>query len=417
MNSRISIVNQKEELNILFAGDLCPMGEIEQACKDDQQSKIVSQFQDYFKRKDIFIANLECPLTTSNSKSIKVGPHLKADPLVLKIIQQCSIDVLNLANNHIVDYGNVGLSDTTDLLKQNGLMFLGAGNTVATAYEPLRMEKKNINLSFLTFAENAFNSISSTRAGCAQIDLARIIASIENEKQYADHIIISLHASPEHYPLPSPRIRSLCRTLADSGASAIVCHHSHTCTGYEIYNGIPIFYGLGNFLFDRHQTKSSRFNYMGLMVRIGFNKMKAVNFELKPFEYDQKETTLRDLDESQFKKMTNRIESFNQIIQNDQLFDEIWSLYAQNQYKYNYAPNLRRLWRIRSFITHPKGERDRRLLHYRLHESHIEVINTALNQLIYGLPTPSEEAIALYEKYISDITLMTKFKRFIKMFI
>ena len=65
------------------------------------------------------------------------------------------------------------------------------------------------------------------------------------KNRHADLIIVSLHAGPEFFPLPSPRIKSLCRNLTDYGVSAIICHHSHIIASHEVYNSVPIFYGLG----------------------------------------------------------------------------------------------------------------------------------------------------------------------------
>lgn len=102
MNHFNVIVDQKEDLNILFAGDLCPMGQIEQACINDTHNEIGNNFREYFENKDLFIANLEGPLTKSDNKANKCGPNLKADPVSFKIIRECGIDILNLANNHII---------------------------------------------------------------------------------------------------------------------------------------------------------------------------------------------------------------------------------------------------------------------------------------------------------------------------
>jgi len=189
--------DQKEDLKILFAGDLCPMGEIEKACINDTQHEIGKNFREYFEKKDLFIANLEAPFTNYDIKANKIGPSLKADPRSFKIITECGIYVLNLANNHIMDYGRTGLNDSLNLIKENNLLCNGAGNTIEQALIPLRVNKNGIRISFLTYSENAFNIATADRPGCSPINQQEIIKTLKNEKQYADLIIISLHAGPE----------------------------------------------------------------------------------------------------------------------------------------------------------------------------------------------------------------------------
>ncbi len=414
MNHFKIIDDQKADLNILFAGDLCPMGQIERACIDDTQNKICNNFREYFENKDLFIANLEGPLTKSDNKAKKSGPNLKADPISFKMIRECGIDILNLANNHIMDYGRTGLNDSINLIKKNNLLFLGAGDTIEQASMPLRVIKNGVRITFLAFCENVFNIASTDQPGCAPINQEEIIRSLQNEQQHADLIIISLHAGPEYFPLPTPRIKLLCRNLTNYGVSAIICHHSHVIASYEVYNSVPIFYGLGNFLFDTSKSKSSGLNYKGVMVKIGFNKKKALNYELKPFVFDKAKTSLVNLNETESSDFIARMGQLCEVTENAHLSNMIWLLYSSEKYKYYYAPNLRR---YRSSIFLSKETKNKTLLAFRKHESTAEVIEEALYQLVYGIPEIEPEARSLYENLISDVTFLTKIKRIVKFFV
>jgi len=415
MNHFRVIDNQNEELSILFAGDLCPMGSIEQACTNDTQKEICNNFKEIFKNKDLFVANLEAPLTKSNYKSSKSGPSLKADPVGTKIVKECGIDILNLANNHIMDYGQAGLNDSIALIKKNNLLYHGAGETIEQALEPLRVNKNGVRISFLAFCENSFNIAAANQAGCAPINQEEIIRLLQKEQQYADLIIISFHAGPEYFPLPTPRIQSLCRNLTNFGVSAIICHHSHIMASYEVYNSVPIFYGLGNFLFDMGESKFSQQKYNGLMVKIGFNGKKVLNYELKPFIFDKEKTSLFELNETENNNFTARMRLLCNVTENAELLNKVWILYSSERYKYYYAPNLRRC-RSSSFLS--KESKNKILLHFRKYESHAETIENALNQLVYGMPEIEPEVQTLYEDLmISDVTVLTKIKRIIKFFV
>ena len=339
----INIVDDEEsDIDLLFAGDLCPMGQIEQACINDEQGQICNNFKEYFENNDLFIANLEAPLTKTNNKIIKCGPSLKADPESFKIISECGIDILNLANNHIMDYGRVGLKDSIELIKKNNLLYHGAGQKIDQALEPLRVNKNGVRISFLAYCENSFNIATDDQPGCAPINEAEIIRSLQNEQQHADLIIVTLHAGPEYFPLPTPRIKSLCRNLTNYGVSAIICHHSHIIASHEVYNSVPIFYGLGNFLFDLGHSKFSPKNYTGLMVKIGFNKNLAINYELKPYKFDKETTSLVDLTEAEKSDFGVRMSQLCEVTENPDLLNKLWLLYSAEKYKYYYAPNLRR---------------------------------------------------------------------------
>lgn len=190
------------------------------------------------------------------------------------------------------------------------LNILFAGNTIKQALLPLRVKKNSIRITFFTSCEEAFNIATDDQPGCAPINQEEIIRALQNEQQYADLIIITLHAGPEYYPIPTPRIKSLCRNLTNYGVSAIICHHSYIISSYEIYNSVPIFYGLGNFLFDLGNPKLFPKNYTGLMVKISFNKKKATNYELKPFTYNQEKISLVDLNETENNDFIARMHTY-----------------------------------------------------------------------------------------------------------
>jgi len=406
------INDQKEDLTILFAGDICPMGNIERSCTENNYNMIDPEFRDYFGEKDIFIANLEAPLTKSENKIIKSGPSLKADPCGIKVINDCGIDIVNLANNHIMDYGKTGLIDSINLLNNNNISHHGAGDTINKASAPLRVKENGIRISFFAFCEDSFNIATVDQPGCAPINEKEIIRLLQSEKSHADLTIVSLHAGSEYYPLPSPRLKELCKNLIHYGASAIICHHTHIVSSYEIYNTVPIFYGLGNFLFD---TDSSKKSYIGAVVKIAFSQNKAVNFEMQSFKFDKTIPSLYELDAKEKDDFSKRVNQLCEITRNNDLLNMIWILYTSEKYKYYYAPNLRR---FRSSLFLSKEKKNKTLLHFLKNESHAEIIMEGLMQQVYGRPEISAEVRAIYKDLmISDVTFLTKLKRIVKFFV
>ena len=105
--------------------------------------------------------------------------------------------------------------------------------------------------------------------------------AIQEAKKSADYILVIVHGGHEHYQLPSPRMQETYRFFIDAGADAVVNHHQHCYSGYEIYHDKPIFYGLGNFCFDENGQRECFWN-KGYMVKFEFAN-NNIDYELIPY--------------------------------------------------------------------------------------------------------------------------------------
>lgn len=153
--------------------------------------------------------------------------------------------------------------------------------------------------------------------GCNPLDIVNISYDIRAAKESADYVIVIIHGGNEHYKLPSPRMKKNYRFFVDQGADAVLNHHQHCYSGYEVYNGKPIFYGLGNFCFDsandieyRHMT----YNY-GYMVKLLLSE--RVSFELIPYEQCYNKVGVYLLDKNEKAVFFEDINKLNAIISND----------------------------------------------------------------------------------------------------
>lgn len=107
---------------------------------------------------------------------------------------------------------------------------------------------------------------------------------IQEAKSKADYVILIHHGGIEHYQLPSPALKRLHRFFIDAGADAVINHHQHCFSGFEVYKGKPIFYGLGNFLFDSPNKMNCPWNY-GYMVELLLDSEKhRIDYQLHPYE-------------------------------------------------------------------------------------------------------------------------------------
>lgn len=270
-------------ITINYFGDFCPVGRLEQ----DQILEDPSWIGDILpilREADINIVNLECPLTTGSNPIKKSGPNLKAHPKTVKLLKDMNVDIVCLANNHIMDYGTEGLRDTIDVLEQNGIKYVGAGMTIEEARLPLYVEKKGIKLAFINVCEKEFSIAGPSSAGAAPVDLISTYYNIQEAKKNADHVILLIHGGVEHYPHPTPRQIELYRFFASLGLSAVIGHHSHCVQDWELYRGTPIMYSLGNFVFDDVDIPNG-WN-RGLMLSHSIDETNKIDLNVTSFEVD-----------------------------------------------------------------------------------------------------------------------------------
>ena len=235
-------------LSILIGGDFFP-GRGTEKYVINNPDLIWGDSIEIFNSCDYIIINLEAPVTEESNKIIKTGPHLKVPSLTLKSLNRLNINAVTLANNHIRDYGDKGVLDTLDSCKSYNIEYVGAGLNLKQASKILYKEIKNKKIAFINIAENEWSSATPKQAGANPLDIINVVDYLKEAKKFADVIILIIHGGHEHYQLPSPDQVKRCRFFADMGANAIVCHHPHCYSGYEIYNDVPIFYSLGNLFF------------------------------------------------------------------------------------------------------------------------------------------------------------------------
>jgi poly-gamma-glutamate synthesis protein (capsule biosynthesis protein) len=256
----------KNEVRVLFAGDVAPVQREELAWAQRQPHRLCAALVGEIETSEAFIVNLECPLTDNQCQVSKYGPHLKSSTSAAEILAQMGVAAVSLANNHILDYGPQGVCDTMRALKENGVRYFGAGPTAEQAREPFFLEIGDQRVGILAYAEHEFNWQADDAWTTGLIDPAANVLQIMRVRSECDRLIVFSHCGPEHHCYPSPRMTRLFHAMVEAGADAVVNSHSHTVMGIEQYEGAAICYGLGNFWFPR-LGQSGAWN-VGLMVRL-----------------------------------------------------------------------------------------------------------------------------------------------------
>lgn len=305
-------------MNLLISGDFY--------ISDDFQNKslIEQSVIDLFEEADYRMINLEAPITANIPQNaiLKTGPHLHmSENTVMPYLTQLKVNAVTLANNHIFDYGVEGLNNTFESLKKNKIDYVGAGNNLVEAVQTLTIEKDCIRIAILNFCENEWSVAEADKPGANPMDIIDNTKQIKAAKATHDRVICIIHGGHEYYHLPSPRMQKQYRFYVDSGADAIIGHHTHCIGGYEIYNNVPIIYSLGNFLFTR--MKKPKVWHTGLTVLLKINK-KTIDFELTAHFQDYK-TFQIGLQNPKFQnKVKSQIYSINNTISNERLLLERW---------------------------------------------------------------------------------------------
>ena len=216
---------------------------------------------------DLRAVNLECPLTNADTPIAKCGMHLSAPTDCVNGLAALSLDAAGLANNHIFDHGAAGLRATVAALHGAGIATFGAGETAAQADEPCVLAKNGMRIALYAVCEHEFSCADETSPGANGLNELTLGDRIRAMRAKCDRLVVLYHGGREYDPYPSPRLQARCRYMADCGADAVLCQHSHCIGSQETYRGCPIVYGQGNFLFDMDDEPCFE---TGLVVQLMF---------------------------------------------------------------------------------------------------------------------------------------------------
>ncbi len=320
-------------MKIIFSGDLAPVGRVETLLTAGQTSMVFGEVIPLFQQAGFVVANLECPVCGSDKSIVKSGPHLKANPAVIKAIREAGIGVVSLANNHIRDFGDDGVKETLDNCHINNILIVGAGKNNDDASKPIILEKDGIRTALISSCEEEFSASAQNRAGANIFNPYTFFSSIKQLKAEVDFIISIFHGGTEGYPLPDPEMVQICRFMIAAGADAVICHHSHCFSGNETWNEKPIYYGLGNFVFDDAEMTGKEWN-TGILAEItlGQGHIETVNHFISQHDYNRGIILLsgEDLTDAQHK-----FKNLSQTIANHELLEKEWNRFAgKNAYGY-----------------------------------------------------------------------------------
>lgn len=229
---------------------------------------------DVIKGADFSFFNLESPFY-HNCPLTNTGMIFCADYRAVEGMVFAGIDGVNLSNNHIRNYGSRGLEETRDLLARSNIGYFGEGEN------PLIVELKGIKFAFLGFNEVGLIGENYERLKSLVSD------EVVKSKLTADIVIVSFHWGEEYTKTITSHQKELARIAIENGADVVVGHHPHWVQEKEIYHDKPVYYSLGNFVFDQMWSEETR---KGVLLKLVFNGRALVGEELLPiviFDFGQ----------------------------------------------------------------------------------------------------------------------------------
>ena len=314
-----------DTIKILFTGDFCPHNRIEELSRQKNYKAIFNDFIHVFEGNDLNVTDVECPLTASKKRIPKTGPYQFAAAHNIEILKFANIGLAAMANNHIMDCDAEGALDTINTCRNAGIETVGIGSSVAEKRSPFSTIIKGKKIAIINFAENEFITTPGGEVAANSLNLVNNYYDITAAKKNHDFVFLMLHGGNEFYSLPSPRMKETYRFFIDIGADAVISNHTHCFSGYEVYNGKPIFYSLGNFIYDWPGKTHSDWN-MGFAVRLKVSD--KIDFDIIPLKQNNEVPGVFHLQEAEKKIFTEKLSQLSAIISDDAKLGEAFDTYC-----------------------------------------------------------------------------------------
>lgn len=333
-------------MRIIVAGDFCPYARVQHLIEGDHFEEVLGDVRHLIKSADYSLVNLECPVVDKAGlilPILKYGPNLSCTSKGVEALSFAGFKAVTLANNHILDYGSAGLNSTIDICKSFGLDVLGVGENNQAAQAILYKNIEGKKIAFINCCEHEFSIATDSTPGANPLNPIQQFYNICEARKKADCVFVIVHGGHEYYQLPSPRMKELYRYFIDCGADAVINHHQHCYSGYEVYNDRPIFYGLGNFCFDNKIHHSGIWTE-GYMVE--FIITDSITFNIIPYVQCADKPKVLLMDEDKRSLFLKNICRLNLIISKDELLKNEfldWMNKTEKGYRILFSPYSNRL--------------------------------------------------------------------------
>ncbi len=309
----------KTRANICAVGDIC-LGDhpvrvgqgVSRIIRDNGASFPFQYVKDILSKFDIVMGNMEYALFDYRGPLNLATRQNRGDKEFVSVIKDAGFNVMNMANNHIMQYGEGPFNETLNLLVENGIRVCGLRGEMVERASPLEIKVGGVDIVFLAYSlrpRQYFTGVPLYAEGTRE----GILADIRENRGAGRRIVVSLHWGDEFVMEPSNREVRFARELIDGGATLIVGHHPHVLRGVERYKQGLIAYSLGNFLCDMTWERRLRETFI-LSCSIGHDGIEEwgvtpafINDSFQP----EVNTMATEITRASIARLSNELESRN----------------------------------------------------------------------------------------------------------
>jgi len=213
---------------------------------------------------DLVVGNLEGPITDSSYVNNGTAMIFNFEPAVVDLLKNAGFTTFSMANNHTLDMGKTGPQETHDTLAAAGMESFGHPDTPNGEYSFITYDFGDTTVGFLGLNDAVI-----------RLDTDAALAKIKEVDPLVDYLIIGVHWGWEYEPTARASVVEKAHAFVDAGADFIWGNHPYVIQNHETYNGVPIYYSCGNFVFDQYFSDAVRQGLV-LGVKIENGQITAV---------------------------------------------------------------------------------------------------------------------------------------------
>jgi poly-gamma-glutamate synthesis protein (capsule biosynthesis protein) len=280
---------ERTRLVVFAAGDVNLGREVGQRILHEASFDPFADLRPLLSRADIAFANLESPLSEQNGETqhpekrmVFVGP-----PSGAPLVARAPFHVVSLANNHVWDYGERGFLDTLDALDASRVRYVGATRRRGAQYEPTVLSVNGWSVALLAVTHIWNPGTFPTHEASDRVawaDDVRLLEAVKRARAEHDLVLVSYHGGREYSDVPAQEPLDFAKAVTSAGADAVLGHHPHVPQGVGWFSGRPVFFSLGNLVFNKYRDVA--WTARGFMARLTFSTDRRVEVAACPYWID-----------------------------------------------------------------------------------------------------------------------------------